>query len=92
MADYGHDLGRLASQAYTSLYLISIEALAVDQFVGGIGNRDLKRYVQLINRPTTLDQAMPYAIEYEAFEGPIDNNRKPQLSDEVTAYICSRSI
>ena len=86
VSDYGHALRRLASQAYPSLDLPSIEALVVDQFVEGIGNRDLKRYVTLLNRPRTLDQAISYAIEYEAFEGPIESIRKPQFSDEVTYH------
>jgi hypothetical protein len=84
VSDYGHALRRLASQAYPSLDLVSIEALVVDQFVEELGNRDLKWYVQLINRPKTLDQAISYAIEYEAFEGPLENIKKPQFSDEVT--------
>jgi hypothetical protein len=46
VSDYGHALHRLAPQAYPSLDLVSIEALVVDQFVEGIGNRDLKWYVQ----------------------------------------------
>ena len=86
VSDYGHALRRLASQAYPSLDLVSIEALVVDQFVEGLGNRDLKRYVQLLNRPKTLDQAISYAIEYEAFEGPLENIKKPQFSDEVTYH------
>lgn len=60
MSDYGHALRRLPS-----LNLLSIEALVVDQFVEGLGNRDLKRYVQLLNRPKTLDQAISHAIDYE---------------------------
>ena len=86
VSDYGHALRRLASQAYPSLDLVSIEALVVDQFVEELGNRDLKWYVQLINRPKTLDQAISYAIEYEAFEGPLENIKKPQFSDEVTYH------
>jgi hypothetical protein len=84
VSDYGHALHRLAPQAYPSLDLVSIEALVVDQFVEGIGNRDLKWYVQLLNRPKTLDQAISYAIENEAFKGPLENIKKPQFSDEVT--------
>jgi hypothetical protein len=38
----------------------------------------------LLNRPKTLDQAISYAIENEAFEGPLENIKKPQFSDEVT--------
>ena len=93
VSDYGHALRRLASQAYPTLNLASTEALVVDQFVEGIGNRDLKRYVQLLNRPKTLDQAISFAIEYEAFEGPVENVRKPQFSDEVTyhTYVVDQS-
>ena len=40
----------------------------------------------MINRPKTLDQAISYAIEYEAFEGPLENIKKPQFSDEVTYH------
>lgn len=86
ITDYGHALRRLATQAYTSLDLNSIETLVVEQFVDGVGNKDLKRYVQLLNRPQTLDQAISYAIEYEAFEGPVEKTRKPKFSEDVTYH------
>ena len=40
----------------------------------------------MLNRPKTLDQAISYAIEYEAFEGTLENIKKPQFSDEVTYH------
>ena len=86
VSDYGHSLRRLAAQAYPHLDLQSIESIVIDQFVEGIGNHELKRYVQLMNRPKTLDQAISFAIEYEAFEGPVDQLRKPHFSDDVTIH------
>jgi hypothetical protein len=34
----------------------------------------------------TLDKDISYVIEYEAFEGPLENIKKPQFSDEVTYH------
>ena len=40
----------------------------------------------MLDRPKTLDKDISYAIEYEAFEGPLENIKKPQFSDEVTYH------
>lgn len=81
ISDFGHSLRRLAAQAYRNLDLLSIDSLVMDHFVEGMGNHDLKRYVQLLNKPKTLDP-----IEFEAFEGSIDQLRKPHFSDEIRVH------
>jgi hypothetical protein len=40
----------------------------------------------LFDRPRTLDKDISYVIEYETFEGPLENIKKPQFSDEVTYH------
>ena len=86
ISDYGLSLRRLAAQAYPHLNFKSIESIVIDQFVEGMGNHDLKRYVQLMNKPRTLDEAISFAIEFEAFEGPVEQLNKPHFSEEVTLH------
>ncbi|CAC5376953.1 unnamed protein product [Mytilus coruscus] len=46
----------------------------------GLNNLDLQKHVQF-QRANTLDTAISYAIEYEAFINPQNNIRKPMLTN-----------
>ncbi|XP_061180593.1 uncharacterized protein LOC133189204 [Saccostrea echinata] len=46
----------------------SRENLVIDQYISGLGDIELKKYVQFAH-PLTLDKAISLAVEFEAFEG-----------------------
>ena len=83
VADYGHRLRRLAQKAYPTLRYHEIEPTVIDQYIHGLNNYDLKKHVQF-HHPQTLNQAIAFATEYEAFLGPIDKIGKPK--DDQEAY------
>ncbi len=71
----------------------------LDQFLSGLGNLDMGKYVQL-SHPVTLEEAIGMAAEYESFETSKTPTTKPvnavakstssdtdikQLQDVVTA-------
>ncbi|VDH95431.1 Hypothetical predicted protein [Mytilus galloprovincialis] len=86
VSDFGHALRRLASQAFPERDAISIEGSVIEQFIEGIGNSHFQSYIRLFSKPRTLEQAISFAIEYEAVKGPLDQIKKPYFSDEVTYH------
>ncbi|XP_062608079.1 uncharacterized protein LOC134269914 [Saccostrea cucullata] len=46
----------------------SRENLVIDQYISGLGDIELKKYVQFAH-PSTLDKAISLAVEFEAFDG-----------------------
>lgn len=76
MAQYGYSLKRLAQRAFPSEPNSSLEIHVIDQYLNGLGNHELKKHLTF-KHPQTLEQAISYASEYEAIEGPLDKIRKP---------------
>ena len=78
--EYGYALNRLA---YRDMYAVAREIIIVEQFVIGLGNVDLQRYVQF-GHPQTINQAVSLAGEYIAFQGGADGRpRKVDWQDQV---------
>ena len=75
MAEYGFALKRLAHSAYPRMPPETCEELALGQFVDGLSPRGLKRHVQF-GHPSSLNQAISLAVEYEVIEGATES-RKP---------------
>jgi hypothetical protein len=64
----------------------NLETFIVDRYIHGSGNSELKKHVQF-RHPKALAQAIAYAAEYEAVEGPLDIPKKPS-DDRVYAVVC----
>jgi hypothetical protein len=67
VSDYGYALNRIANRAFPNIPMSSRDNLVVDQYISGLGDLELKKYVQFAH-PSTLDKAISLAVEYEAFE------------------------
>ena len=82
VAEYGYNLRRLAQKAYPTLRYHEIEPTVVDQYIHGLNNHELKKHVQF-HHPQTLNQALAFASEYEAFLGPVDKIVKPREESDM---------
>ncbi|VDI00611.1 Hypothetical predicted protein [Mytilus galloprovincialis] len=85
VSEYGQALRRLGYLAFPNEKQDSemMEKVLINKFIRGLNNLDLQKHVQF-QRANTLDTAISYAIEYEAFINPQNNMRKPMLtSNEV---------
>ncbi|XP_071139789.1 uncharacterized protein [Mytilus edulis] len=85
VSEYGQALRRLGYMAFPNEKQDSemMEKVLINKFIRGLNNLDLQKHVQF-QRANTLDTAISYAIEYEAFINPQNNMRKPMLtSNEV---------
>ena len=45
-SDYGYNLRKLAQKAYPHLTLNQLEVHVIDQFINGLGHRELQKHVQ----------------------------------------------
>jgi hypothetical protein len=92
ISEFGNVLRRLASHAYQGLSSFSLEVCIVDQFIKGIGNFAATKHIQY-KRPKNLDEAMSYAIEFDAVEGPVRSatytNPQEKLSTVDKTNQCS---
>lgn len=68
MSDYGYALNRLANRAFPNIPMSSHEDLIIDQYISGLGDLEIKKYVQFAH-PSTIGKAISLAVEFEAFEG-----------------------
>lgn len=57
-----------------------LDKVLISTFIRGLNNLDLQKHVQF-QRARTLDTAISYAIEYEAFINPQNQFRKPSMND-----------
>lgn len=67
VSDYGYALNRLANRAFPNIPMSSREDLIIDQYISGLGDLEIKKYVQFAH-PSSLDNAISLAVEFEAFE------------------------
>ena len=67
MADFAHELKRLAGKAYYKLSCEAQEEWILDQFINGLNSDSLEEYVRL-SHPHDIDHAVSLAIEYEAIK------------------------
>jgi len=81
--EYGFALNRLLTRAYREIDSGMREDLLIDQFVAGLGDKEIRKHVQF-GHPKTLDEAISLAGEYIAFQGlPGDTTRKPENESQV---------
>lgn len=66
----------MAQRAYPRELNSSLEIHIIDQYLNGLGHHELKKHINF-KHPQTLEQAISYASEFEAIEGPLDRIRKP---------------
>lgn len=74
--EFGYALKRLADLAFPDIHYTGREQYTIDQFIHGLGNRELRKHVQL-RHPTSLAAAISYAVEYEAVDQQINIENKP---------------
>ena len=86
VAEYGYALKRIATRAFPDMPLTVRESLIVEQYISGLSDPELKRFVQF-SHPQTLDKAISLALEFEAFEGSQLHHRKPKAEEYST--VCS---
>ena len=84
--EFGYALRRLASKAFPSVSCSEQEVWIIDQFATGLGSRELRKHVKF-GHPKTLHAAISLAVEFETFEGSVDNyeNSKPRVSGLITS-------
>ena len=75
-SEYGYALKRLADLAFPKIHNDGREQYTIDQFIHGLSNTDLRKHVQL-RHPLTLAAAISYAVEFEAIDNQVLNERKP---------------
>jgi len=82
VSEYGQALRRLGYLAFPNEKQDSemLEKVLINKFIRGLNNLDLQKHVQF-QRARTLDTAISYAIEYEAFINPQNQFRKPRMND-----------
>ena len=85
-SDYGYNLRKLAQKAYPDLTLDQLEVHVIDQFINGLGHRELQKHVQY-RHPRTLHEAIGLATEYEALEGSLDRVKKPSNEETTVASL-----
>lgn len=82
VSEYGQALRRLGYLAFPNEKQDSdmLEKVLINKFIRGLNNLDLQKHVQF-QRAKTLDTAISYAIEYEAFINPQNHMRKPTVNE-----------
>ena len=66
-SEFGHALRRLARIAYPKMPKEHRDGLTLDQFIGGLSSRKMRKHVQLSD-PVTLEKAITLATKFECFE------------------------
>ena len=85
VTEYGFALNRIASNAYPRMPAEAREVIVIDQFVGGLHSKDLRRHVQF-HHPQTIHEAIALASEFESFEyrfegqKPLNPEKPPERS------------
>ena len=91
--EYGYALKRLAIRAFPQIKHEAREELIVDQFLQGLIDLEMRRYVSLTH-PTSVDQAVSRATEYEtvtqSMKGP--HMHKPKQIAAVQEAQSDRDI
>jgi hypothetical protein len=77
LAEFDYALRRLVRLAYPyDEYNNVLEQLVINQFILGLLNSDMERHVQIAH-PVTMEAAIAYTVEYEAFTNSQSSTRKP---------------
>lgn len=91
MTDYGYALRRVAQRAYPQMPYNNLENFLVDRYIQWLGNSDLKKHVQF-RHPNFLAQAVAFASEYEAVEGPIPIYSIEKPTDDRVFTVVQESV
>ena len=67
LMDYGCEVSRLAQKAYPEFPYEALDQVSREQFVRGLSDVDMKRYVDLQN-PSSLEEAISLATQFESFD------------------------
>lgn len=67
LEDFGYSLRRLSHFAYPDHPYEVRDELVVDKFIEGLVDKEMGRHVQF-QHPKSLEDAISYAVEFEAFE------------------------
>ena len=75
LVDFGHELNRLCKKAFPKMERMSREQFVLEHFKQAL-DTDLRKHVQF-QHPTTLEEAIVAAIEFEAMDEGRHKTRKP---------------
>lgn len=89
VTEFGFALNRIATNAYPKMPQEARETIVIDQFIGGLPSKDLRRHVQF-HHPNTIHQAIALASEFESFDERFDG-RKPENKDQSVRSISGES-
>ena len=67
LMDFGREVSRLAHKAYPKFPYEALDQVSREQFVRGLSDVDMKRYVDLQN-PSSLEEAISLATQFESFD------------------------
>ena len=67
LMDFGCEVSRLAHKAYLKFPYEALDQVSREQFVRGLFDVDMKRYVDLQN-PSSLEEAISLATQFESFD------------------------
>ena len=79
ISDYGYALKHLSAKAYPELDRLARETYVIDQFISGLNSSDSENI--RIRHSESVDEAIAWAIEYKALEGPRTLLRKLKNSE-----------
>lgn len=83
LQDFAVQLRRLMKNAYPDVPQSVSELLLVENFIKGLHEKEMRRYVSL-QKPSTLEDALRPAMEWETFEADsIPKVKKPPLAHAV---------
>ena len=89
--DFGCEVSRLPQRAYDEFPYEALDQVSQKQFVRGLSDVDMKRYVNLWN-PSSLEEAKNLATQFESFDlgeghGPTTGRGKTRPSRGKTAPV-----
>ena len=85
-SEYGHYLRKLGSKAFPEIPKSARELYTIEQFINSLDDHELRKHVKF-NRPLSLDEAISYAVEFEAFEG-----EKPAKPKNANIYAVASGV
>ena len=74
-SEYGHYLCKLGSKAFPQIPKSALELITIEQFINSLDDHELRKHVKF-NRPLSLDEAISYAVGFDAFGGEKPAKRK----------------
>ena len=85
-SEYDYYLRKLGSKAFPEILKSARELYTIEQFINSLDDHELRKHVKF-NRPLSLDEAISYAVEFEAFEG-----EKPAKPKNANIYAVASGV